>query len=81
MPPAIGDYLVSKKVHICSVYGGTEFGCVTTLKLTEDRNDWQWHRFSEEVEINWLPQGDGTFECQFLVNLALDTSETKLTKP
>ncbi|KAJ3918426.1 acetyl-CoA synthetase-like protein [Lentinula edodes] len=66
LPPAIGDHLVSKKVHICSVYGGTEFGCVTTLKLTEDRNEWQWHRFSEEIEISWLPQGDGTFECRFL---------------
>ncbi|KAJ4474509.1 acetyl-CoA synthetase-like protein [Lentinula aciculospora] len=71
LPPATGDRLVSRGVFICSVYGGTEFGCVTTLKLTEDRNEWQWHRFSQDkVEISWLPQGDGTFECRFI---AVDT--------
>ncbi|KAJ3758360.1 acetyl-CoA synthetase-like protein [Lentinula raphanica] len=66
LPPATGDFLVSRGVHICSVYGGSEFGCVTSLKIPEDRNEWQWHRFSDKTDISWLPQGDGTFECRFL---------------
>ncbi|KAJ3921046.1 hypothetical protein F5877DRAFT_36850, partial [Lentinula edodes] len=28
--------------------------------------EWQWHRFSEKLQISWLPPGDGTFKCRFL---------------
>ncbi|KAF8215557.1 male sterility protein-domain-containing protein, partial [Mycena galopus ATCC 62051] len=31
-----------------------------------DPGDWAWFRFSSHVNIRWEPQGDGTFECQFL---------------
>lgn len=67
LPPATGDYLVSEGVHIRSVYGGSEFAIPTAVNMAADRADWQWHRFSEKAHVIWAPQGDGTFECQFLV--------------
>ncbi|KAJ3740205.1 acetyl-CoA synthetase-like protein [Lentinula detonsa] len=81
LPPATGDFLVLKGVHICSVYGGTEFGCVTSLKFTEDRNEWQWHRFSEKVDVSWLSQGDGTFECRFLAVESHSLAVENMTNP
>ncbi|KAJ3731308.1 putative aminoadipate reductase [Lentinula guzmanii] len=81
LPPATGDFLVSKGVNICSVYGGTEFGCVTSLKFTEDRNEWQWHRFSEKVDVGWLSQGDGTFECRFLAVESHSLAVENMTNP
>ncbi|KAG6892282.1 nonribosomal peptide synthetase [Termitomyces sp. T159_Od127] len=31
-----------------------------------DEQDWAYMEFSDRAEIRWVPQGDGTFECQFL---------------
>ncbi|KIK64025.1 hypothetical protein GYMLUDRAFT_241246 [Collybiopsis luxurians FD-317 M1] len=66
LPPAIGDHLVSEGVHIRSLYGGTEFAIPTAVNASADREDWQWHKFSEKTRTKWAPQGDGTYECQFL---------------
>lgn len=33
--------------------------------------DWDWMRFADYVNCRWIPQGDGTYELQFLVSLAL----------
>jgi hypothetical protein len=30
--------------------------------------DWAWFAFTLRANIRWEPQGDGTFECQFLVS-------------
>lgn len=69
LAPKLGDYLISQGVPIHSIYGGTEFGAPTWLKpKKEDAKDWAWMEFDEErVSVRWVPQGDGTFECQFLV--------------
>lgn len=48
-------------------YGGTEFGLVSELRM--DTATWQYFEFIEETNIRWVPQGDGTFEAQFLVRL------------
>ncbi|KAJ7277843.1 male sterility protein-domain-containing protein [Mycena rebaudengoi] len=31
-----------------------------------DAGEWAWFRFGSRTNIRWVPQGDGTFECQFL---------------
>ena len=58
-------------------YGGTEFGPHTKLFDIDTSEqpppdaktlaDWEWLAFSERVRPNWVPQGDGTYELQFLV--------------
>lgn len=71
----IGDALVHAGVQIHNIYGGTEFGSTTTLLGdAEERKgrkpeDWSWMRFSKRVNVRWIPQSDGSFECQFLVSV------------
>ncbi|KAF5393844.1 hypothetical protein D9757_000419 [Collybiopsis confluens] len=62
--PSVAESLISRGVPIISGYGGTEFGVVSDLIWSKD--SWQYIRFMEEVHIRWIPQGDGTFEAQFL---------------
>ncbi|KAG6840183.1 putative secondary metabolism biosynthetic enzyme [Blastosporella zonata] len=60
---------VNAGVHLGSGYGGTEFGCPVDITIPErDEKDWEYFRFSDRVKVRWVPQGDGTFECQFLVS-------------
>ncbi|KAJ7193227.1 putative aminoadipate reductase [Mycena pura] len=61
---AVGDFLVSQGVNLVSLYGATEFGIVNTL--VRRGSEWAWFKFSSRVNVRWVPQGDGTFECQFL---------------
>ena len=74
----VGDALARSGINIISLYGATEFGCPTTLELTSPQNsaddrsaseslEWAYMRFSKGVNVRWVPQGDGTFESQFLV--------------
>lgn len=75
----VGDALARSGVNIVSLYGTTEFGCPTTLEVlpsqgngvdgrsAPDSCDWAYMRFSKGVNVRWVPQGDGTFESQFLV--------------
>ncbi|KAF8215590.1 acetyl-CoA synthetase-like protein [Mycena galopus ATCC 62051] len=65
----VGDSLFSQGVNIVPIYGATEFGAPTIVKRRQaelDAGEWAWLRFSDRVNIRWEPQGDGTFECQFL---------------
>ncbi|KAJ3776028.1 putative aminoadipate reductase [Lentinula raphanica] len=63
---ATGDYLVSCGVPLRAIYGLTEVGSPTTWNIEDGFEDWSWHRFPEGPHIRWVPQGDGTFEVQFL---------------
>ncbi|KAJ7622628.1 putative aminoadipate reductase [Mycena polygramma] len=65
----VGDLLFKEGVNITPIYGATEFGMPTIVKRRkseEDAGEWEWLRFSSRVNVRWVPQGDGTFECQFL---------------
>ncbi|KAF8215632.1 putative nonribosomal peptide synthetase [Mycena galopus ATCC 62051] len=65
----VGDFLFNQGVNIAPIYGATEFGAPTIVKRRQaelDAGEWAWLRFSDRVNIRWEPQGDGTFECQFL---------------
>ncbi|KAJ3994744.1 putative aminoadipate reductase [Lentinula boryana] len=67
LAPSTGDYLVSRGVHLRSLYGGTEFGIVADIDLDpKGDEDWAWHRFVKESEVRWVPQGDGSSELQLL---------------
>ncbi|KAJ3731317.1 putative aminoadipate reductase [Lentinula guzmanii] len=63
---ATGDYLVSSGVHLRAIYGLTEAGSPSTWSMEDGFEDWSWHKFPEGPHIRWIPQGDGTFEIQFL---------------
>ncbi|KAJ7683143.1 hypothetical protein B0H17DRAFT_1205376 [Mycena rosella] len=65
----VGDSLFNQGVKLIPMYGATEFGCPALLIMRQaeiDAGEWAWVRFSSRVNIRWIPQGDGTFECQFL---------------
>lgn len=72
-----GDKLVKAGVNLFAVYGGTEFGVHTRVFDTDpdagpdsdvkSKEDWAWMTFQERVRPNWVPQGDGTYEVEFLV--------------
>ncbi|KAG6883312.1 hypothetical protein C0993_006871 [Termitomyces sp. T159_Od127] len=63
----LGDFIVSRGVRLNPAYGGTEFGCPTiAIPRPGDESDWAYMEFSDRAEVRWMPQGDGTFECQFL---------------
>ncbi|GJE96032.1 acetyl-CoA synthetase-like protein [Phanerochaete sordida] len=64
----VGDKMSAAGVPLLCAYGGSEFGN-PTLKWDEVpreelvRNpDWAWMRFSERIKIEWVPQGDGSYE-------------------
>ena len=55
-------------VRLASVYGGTEFGPIThAFRRPSEEHFWEWLRFGPSQNIRWVPQGDGTYECQLLV--------------
>ncbi|KAJ7054635.1 putative aminoadipate reductase [Mycena amicta] len=67
LPDSLGKKLVDAGVKLVNLYGGTEFGAVSyVLPLEGDERDWEYCRFVDGVSVRWEPQGDGTFECQFL---------------
>ncbi|KAF7340998.1 Acetyl-CoA synthetase-like protein [Mycena sanguinolenta] len=69
LPSSVGDFLINQGINMVTVYGGTEFGAVTDIKVRQaerDAEEWNWIRFSDHVNIRWVPQGEGVFECQFL---------------
>ncbi|KAI0345580.1 acetyl-CoA synthetase-like protein [Trametopsis cervina] len=68
-----GDELAAAGVKISSIYAGTEFGAATDPFYPKepgefDRTplDWEWLRFNPRFNVRWVPQGDGSFECQFM---------------
>lgn len=77
LAPVIGQKLVSAGAQLFPMYGGTEYGAhVRVFDIdraapadapVKTAADWEWMTFSDRVDIRWVPQGDGTFELQFLV--------------
>ncbi|EKM57056.1 uncharacterized protein PHACADRAFT_208208 [Phanerochaete carnosa HHB-10118-sp] len=71
-----GSRLHNAGVKLCAGYGATEFGNHTRLLDADDSQgpdapvktsaDWQWFTFSDYVKLRWVPEGDGTYELQFL---------------
>lgn len=62
--------MVDSGVRLNPGYGGTEFGSPTyPYKRKGDERDWAYMEFSERSNVRWVPQGDGTYECHFLVSL------------
>ncbi|KAF5371510.1 hypothetical protein D9615_009619 [Tricholomella constricta] len=67
LAPKLGNLLVNAGVRLHSIYGGTEFGAPAhIMPLEGDEKDWEYVRFHERAKVRWVPQGDGTFELQFL---------------
>ncbi|KAJ7647851.1 hypothetical protein FB45DRAFT_732988, partial [Roridomyces roridus] len=67
LPQRVGDGLVDAGIHLISGYGTTETGSITDSRpYPGDDKDWSWFRVSDRVKVRWVPQGDGTFECQLL---------------
>ncbi|KAH7912704.1 acetyl-CoA synthetase-like protein [Hygrophoropsis aurantiaca] len=68
LPQKIGDALHAAGVPIATEYGGTEFGCPVLIPTKQDLADgeWIWMRFSDNVSIRWVPQGDNAYECHIL---------------
>ena len=74
-----GDKLAKAGVNLFCVYGGTECGVHTRVLDTEDspgalrsfgktRDDWAWFALNEDrVRPRYDPQGDGSYELQYLV--------------
>ena len=57
-------------MKIGTLYGSTETGARThAFKRTEEEEAfWDYMEFSKSTNIRWIAQGDGTYECQFLVS-------------
>ncbi|KAJ7045248.1 putative aminoadipate reductase [Mycena alexandri] len=65
----VGDFLFAQGVNVVPLYGSTECGVVNLIhrrKAEVEAGEWAWFRFSSRVNVRWVPQGDGTFECQLL---------------
>lgn len=73
--------MVNAGVKLHAVYGGTEFGAHTLILDDDDSQgadspvktskDWAWMRFPDTVKLRWIPQGDDTYELEFLVRIHL----------
>ncbi|KAG1733502.1 putative aminoadipate reductase [Suillus lakei] len=67
LAPKIGNALVDAGVKLSSLYGATEFGDITYFFRNEvEQKLWDWVRFGPNSKIKWVPQDDGTYECQVL---------------
>ncbi|KIM43694.1 hypothetical protein M413DRAFT_443603 [Hebeloma cylindrosporum] len=67
VPSKLGNFMTESGVYITPVYGATEFGAPSYFFRKEgDEKDWEYLSFSDRVKIRWDPQGDGTYETQFL---------------
>ncbi|KAJ3773057.1 putative aminoadipate reductase [Lentinula raphanica] len=66
---SVGEALIAQGVPINIGYGGTEFGVVSELRF-DQLESWEYIEFNASVKIRWVPQGDGTFEAQFLTHKA-----------
>lgn len=76
-----GAKLVAAGVNFFAVYGTTESGVHTKAFDADDSqgvdgparssDDWQWLSFGDNVKCRWVPEGDGSYELQFLVGLDL----------
>ncbi|EKM50779.1 uncharacterized protein PHACADRAFT_213657 [Phanerochaete carnosa HHB-10118-sp] len=72
----VGGELIAEGVNLYPCYGGTEFGPHTKVfDMDESSNpasgaktkaDWEWMSFSDRVTCRWVPEGNNTFELQYL---------------
>ncbi|CAK5275142.1 unnamed protein product [Mycena citricolor] len=63
----VGDELIEQGVKVIPIFGATEFGLPNVIRDDVDSKDWAWFKFSESVQLRWVPQDDAnTFELQFL---------------
>ncbi|KAF8199438.1 putative non-ribosomal peptide synthetase [Pholiota molesta] len=68
LSPAIGQFLFENGVKLATSYGGTEFGAPCASSIREgDEQDWEYIEFSERSKVRWVPQGNGLYECQFII--------------
>ena len=63
---AVGDGLVSAGVNLQSMYGTTETGPISRYG-TPPGSDWAWIEIWHKMSIEWFDQGNGTYECHYLV--------------
>jgi len=65
-----GRLLASQGVNLLSAYGATELGGAiqkpSGRRGDRDLFDYEWTEFSDQVLVEFVPQGDGTFECVIL---------------
>ncbi|KAJ7484451.1 putative aminoadipate reductase [Mycena latifolia] len=67
LPNQLGSFLHGSGVKLRGVYGATETGPICFVTALEgDEQEWEWYRFADQVKVRWVPQGDGTFECQLM---------------
>ncbi|KAJ7153103.1 putative aminoadipate reductase [Mycena crocata] len=67
LPSQVGNFLQASGVKLRGVYGSTETGPICFIKeLKGDEQEWEWYRIADQIKVRWVPQGDGTFECQLL---------------
>ncbi|KAF8971243.1 hypothetical protein BDZ97DRAFT_1349060 [Flammula alnicola] len=75
----LGNFLVENGVNLQSVYGGTEVGGpACSSRRRGDEREWEYVEFSDKWDIRWIPQGNGTYECQFLSTGAYHLSVVNL---
>jgi hypothetical protein len=57
-------------VKLYSSYGTTESGSSTHAfnQTKGDETAWAYMKFGAHTNVRWMPQGDGTYECQFQVS-------------
>ncbi|KAG2119415.1 putative aminoadipate reductase [Suillus clintonianus] len=80
LAPKIGNGLVDAGVKVSSLYGATEFGDITYFFRNEvEQKLWDWVRFGPNSKIRWVPQDDGTYECQVLTVPTHQVSVENLT--
>ncbi|KAF8174554.1 putative aminoadipate reductase [Pholiota molesta] len=70
VPTKLGNFMTTQGVVLAPIYGATEFGGPTYMSRRPGgtENDWEWMSIDERTGIRWEPQGDGTYECQFITN-------------
>ncbi|KAG6843649.1 hypothetical protein H0H87_002019 [Tephrocybe sp. NHM501043] len=65
--PKVGNELASAGVRLNAIYGSTETGSPCHLIPEKENNlEWEYLRFYPHTKLRWIPQGDDTFELQFL---------------
>ncbi|KAF8956600.1 hypothetical protein BDZ97DRAFT_2062868 [Flammula alnicola] len=80
VPSKLGNFMTESGVYITPVYGATEFGAASRFFRREgDEKDWEYLSFSDRTNLRWDPQGDGTFESQFLTTATHQVSVENLT--
>ena len=67
----MGESLAREGVNVIAMYGGTEFGPVTSLlpgRQERSPEDWSYMRFSSALNVRMVAGPNGTLESQYLVS-------------